>query len=277
MQPVRYRAILAYDGTAYAGFQRLSSQGAPEPRPSIQGTVEAALLKISGQMPTVIGAGRTDAGVHATGQVIAFDLTWRHGAQTLLRALNATLPTDIAVQHLEGASPDFHPRYDATRRTYRYLVYQAPVRQPVLDRMAWWVRLPAEGRQNRLDLEVMNRAAVELVGSHDFASFGAPPETDHGSRSTVRQVSHSAWGAGPTPWQLSGLAGALDVATCLYEIEANAFLYRMVRSITGALVEVGQGRMTVDAFIEAFRAKDRSRIGCLAPPQGLTLVNVSYD
>src|SRR5579872_919010 len=115
MEPVRYRAIVAYEGFAYHGFQRLT-----EDLPTIQGTLEKAIAKISGQQVTVLGAGRTDAGVHATGQVIAFDLEWRHDEDDLIRAINATLPIDIAVQRLERTRPDFHPRYDARSRTYQY-------------------------------------------------------------------------------------------------------------------------------------------------------------
>src|SRR5579859_494269 len=118
-ETARYCAVLAYDGTDYQGFQRLTSGEL-----TIQGEVEAALTKVSGQTTTVIGAGRTDAGVHATGQVIAFDLAWKHEIDDLLRAVNALLPNDIAMQKLERAGPDFHPRYDATSRTYQYFVYE---------------------------------------------------------------------------------------------------------------------------------------------------------
>src|SRR5947209_16867184 len=114
MQPVRYRAILAYDGTNYRGFQRLT-----ENEITVQGTVEAAIAKVSQQQVTVYGAGRTDAGVHATGQVIAFNVAWKHQDSDLLRAINATLPTDIALQTLDRAEPGFHPRYNASSRSYR--------------------------------------------------------------------------------------------------------------------------------------------------------------
>src|SRR5258708_38338532 len=120
MEPVRYRAILAYDGKAYQGFQRLSDD-----QRSIQGAVEAALRQASGgQRVAILGAGRTDAGVHATGQVIAFDLAWKHEDDDLLRAVNALLPIDIALQSLERAQPGFHPRFDAYSRTYQYRVFE---------------------------------------------------------------------------------------------------------------------------------------------------------
>jgi tRNA pseudouridine38-40 synthase len=255
MEPVRYRAILAYDGTEYRGFQRLAGD-----QPTIQGMVETAIARVSGQQVTVLGAGRTDAGVHATGQVIAFDLIWRHPDDDLLRAINATLPDDIAVQGLERAEPDFHPRFDAASRTYQYFVYEAPIRQPLMGRMSWWVRPPA---YQRLNVDTMNWAAAKLLGVHDFASFGTPPQGEK----TVRQVFRSEWEI-EVPTQGTRLIS--------YRIEANAFLYRMVRSIVGTLVEIGLGRMSVEEFIDAFQARDRSRISRLAPAHGLTLVEVKY-
>lgn len=257
MEPVRFRAILAYDGTAYQGFQRLNDD-----QPSIQGAVEAALRQASGgQEVTILGAGRTDAGVHATGQVIAFDLAWKHEDDDLLRAVNALLPTDIALQRLERARPAFHPRFDATSRTYEYLVFEAPIRQPVIGRMAWWVRPPLK---TWLDLPRMDEAADLLIGSHDFASFGKATQDE----STRRDVYRSGWTA-----QLL----TQETRLLRYRIEANAFLYHMVRSIVGTLIDVGLGQMSIADFIEAFQAADRGTIGKLAPAHGLTLIAVSYD
>ena len=256
MSLARYRAILAYDGTNYYGFQRTGSE-----KPSVQETVEAALQQVSGQAVSVIGAGRTDAGVHATGQVIAFDLDWKHEDEDLLRALNATLPIDIALQRLDRAVSEFHPRYDATSRVYQYFVYEAQIRQPMMARMSWWVHPP---RHTRLDVEAMNWAAAKLLGTHDFSSFGTPPQGE----STVRQVFQSEWMI-EVPTQGTRLLS--------YAIEANAFLYHMVRSIVGTLVEVGLHRMTIEAFIHAFQAKDRAGISKLAPAHGLTLTQVNYD
>lgn len=244
---------MAYDGTKYLGFQRL-----PEGQPTIQGMLEWALERISGGKVTVRGAGRTDAGVHAIGQVIAFDLAWRHPDNVLMNAMNALLPKEIVVQRLERAAPDFDPRYGAARRVYEYRVYTAPVRNPVLDRIAWWVG-------DALDLEAMNAAAALLVGAHDFASFGSPPRGERGT--TRRVIYHSAWSA----------AGMLlgGMVYC-YRVEANAFLYRMVRTITAGLVEVGRGRWSVAYFEAAFKACDRETMRKLAPPNGLTLVEVKY-
>jgi tRNA pseudouridine38-40 synthase len=209
----------------------------------------------------VIGAGRTDAGVHATGQVIAFDLIWKHDDDELIRAVNANLPNDIALQRIYRAEPDFHPRFSATSRMYQYFVFEAQVRQPMMARMAWWVKPP---RFQRLDVDAMNWAAAKLLGTHDFASFGAPTQGD----STTRRVFQSEWFI-EVPSQGTRLLS--------YRVEANAFLYHMVRTIVGTLVEVGLNRMSIAEYIEAFQAADRARISRMAPPHGLTLTEVSYD
>lgn len=255
VRSARYRAVLAYDGTNYYGFQRL-----PSNQPTIQSAVETVLTRLSNQPVTIIGAGRTDTGVHAAGQVIAFDLVWKHRIDDLLRAINATLPIDIAVQRLEQAALDFHPRFNAHSRTYCYTVYVAPVRQPLLARTAWHIWPPKIGR---LDVGQMNRAAAQLVGIHDYASFGSPPQSDGGSLTTIRQIFRSLWSIGT------------DERLLYYVVEANAFLYHMVRSIVGALVEIGLNRMALDEFSAAFQAKDR--IGKLAPPHGLSLIEVTYN
>jgi len=262
---MRYRSIVAYDGTAYQGFQRLTSRAEGEvDNASIQGVLEAAISKVgNGQPITVIGAGRTDTGVHATGQVIAFDIDWRHADSNLIRAINATLPTDMALQTLERANPDFHPRYDASSRSYRYWVCEASVRQPMLARTAWWVYRP-EGQ--RLDLEAMHTAAGLLIGMHDFATFGLAPQGDN----TRREVFGSGWYIEPP--ELSNAGGRL----LSYTIEATAFLYHMVRTVVGMLVEVGLGRLSVTHFEDLFQAKRRAEAYRIAPPHGLTLTEVKY-
>ena len=245
----RYRATLAYDGTAYAGFQRQVAG-----TPTIQATLEAAVARVCRQTVNVMGAGRTDAGVHASGQVIAFDVDWRHTASDLLRALNANLPIDIALQSIAPAEAGFHPRFSARSRTYVYRLYARRVRQPLWDRTVWQVSVP-------LDVPAMRQAAALLVGEHDFATFGQPPQGDN----TVRCILTSALAE-----------DAQEAGLLAYRVTANAFLQRMVRSIVGSLVEVGRGAMTIEGFNAAFRAADRSQAGPSAPPQGLTLVYVEY-
>lgn len=244
---VRYRARVAYDGAAYAGFQRQR-----EGQPTVQSTIEAALQTITHRPVTIIGAGRTDSGVHATGQVIAFDLPdWRHGADTLQRALNASLPEDIAASEVAFAAETFHPRYDAQRRRYAYRIWNAPLRAPLERRYSWHVATP-------LALAKLVDAAACLLGRHDFATFGRPPQGEN----SVRDVFVSEW--------------ERDGEMLIYHIEANAFLYRMVRSVVGTLCEVGHGRRTVAGFKAALEAADRTQAGQTAPPQGLCLRSVTY-
>ena len=246
---MRVRAIVAYDGTEYSGFQR------QENAVTVQEALEAALAQVSNvdrSAVTILTAGRTDAGVHASGQVIAFDTAWRHGLNDLHRALNAVLPVDIAILSVEETTASFHPRYDARSRRYRYSIYNSSIRYPLERRYRLHVAAP-------LNVEAMQRAARLLIGEHDFATFGQPPQGDN----TVRCVLEAEWG-GESP-------------RLHFDIEANAFLYRMVRSIVGTLLQVGRGEWDVESFEAALAACDRSQAGPTAPPQGLCLVKVSYQ
>lgn len=245
----RYRATLAYDGAAYAGFQK-QADGIR----TIQGEIERVLAVILRQPTTVLGAGRTDAGVHATGQVIAFDADWSHSDQALLRAINASLPVDIALQDIRQ-HPGFHPRYDALSRTYRYTIAIHDVRQPLLNGRAWQM-------QRTVDFKVMQQAAECLIGEHDFAAFGNPP---HGTN-TIREIFASSW---DVEQRDRGLLGE-------YHIEGTAFLHHMVRRIVGVIVAVGSGQITVQQFIRIFESRDLSQSRWLAPPHGLVLEAVSY-
>ncbi|MFN8529275.1 MAG: tRNA pseudouridine synthase A [Anaerolineae bacterium] len=197
----RCRAIVMYEGTAYQGFQR-QKHGVP----TIQAAIEAAILKVTGQAVTVIGAGRTDTGVHATGQVIAFDVEWKHLPIALLKAINAALPDDIAVQEMDilPEGDPFHPRFDAFSRVYRYDVLCTPHRQP-LDRFRAWQF------NHELNADKLAQAAAMLIGSHDFGAFGKPPiEGEH----TIREVIRSEWAASPAAFG----------ARWSYTVEANASL-----------------------------------------------------
>jgi tRNA pseudouridine38-40 synthase len=246
---MRVRAVIAYDGTDYGGFQRQTNA------PTIQEGLETALAQVTQEAITVLAAGRTDAGVHAAGQVIAFDTGWRHGVGALQRALNAVLPPDIAVQKIEEAAPGFHPRYDARSRHYRYTLHNAPMRWPLARFYSLHVVAP-------LDVEAMQAAARVLIGEHDFAAFGRPPQGDKRIGATTRQVMLAEWGE-DSPW-------------LTFDIEANAFLYRMVRSIVGTLLQVGKERMSVEEFAAVLKSCERSRAGSTAPPHGLSLVEVKY-
>ena len=254
---VRYRATLAYDGTRYDGFQRQVSG-----IPTIQAAVEEAIAQVTAQAVTVIGAGRTDTGVHAAGQVIAFDVAWKHSSDALLQAINAVLPDDIALQNLakvqQAASGEivpgergFHPRFDAVSRVYKYTVYPAAQRNPLLRNSVWHVRASLDG-------EALQQAAALLFGEHDFGAFGKPPQGEN----TVRKVMRSEW--------------ASDGNLLIYHIEANAFLQHMVRRIVGMLVTVGRGAMTVSEFEAIFQRGEIVAKAPLAPPQGLVLEQVKY-
>lgn len=243
---MQFRATASYDGTEFFGFQR---QGAFR---SVQGEIESALESITGEPPVVFGAGRTDSGVHATGQVIAFKVEWRHPPQALQRALNVNLPRDVVVRDVRECDGHFSPRFDALSRMYEYTVYRDLIRHPLRDRYAWQI-----GRM--LDLTAMNEAAADLIGEHDFAAFGSPTSE---SQSTIRKVLRAQW---------DEREGDL-----VFVIEANAFLYRMVRRIVNALVKVGSGKISTAAFADALASCDQNRITGLAPAAGLCLTRVAY-
>jgi len=244
---MRYKALLAYEGTAYRGFQWQPQA------PTIQGEVERALLEATQQRVRVLAAGRTDAGVHALGQVIAFDVVWRHGTGGLHRALNALLPPDIVVWRLEPASSDFHPRYDARSRIYRYTILNQPWRDPLLRHITYHIGEP-------LDVSAMDQAAQALVGPHDFAVFGTPLQE---GGPTVRHVlAARCWREG---------------ALVHFEIEANAFLRRMVRRLMGTLLWVGRGRYSVAEFVDLLDAGEGARAGPAVCAWGLCLRQVVYE
>lgn len=246
---MRVRAVVAYDGTDYGGFQRQANA------PTVQAALEAALAQVTQETITVLAAGRTDAGVHAVGQVIAFDTSWRHALRDLHRALNAVLPADISVLEVEETTAEFHPRYAARSRCYRYSLYNAPVRWPLNRRYSLHVVTP-------LHVPMMQRAAQCLVGVHDFATFGRSPQGGKRGSTTVRRVLKAEW---------------LEKSAWLtFDIEANAFLYRMVRSIVGTLLQVGQGKISLEEFAAILAARDRSLAGPTAPPHGLCLMEVKY-
>jgi tRNA pseudouridine38-40 synthase len=253
---MRVRAVVSYDGTDYAGFQRQVDV------PTVQEALERALGEVTQESITVRAAGRTDAGVHAVGQAIAFDTTWRHGVDELERAMNAVLPPDVAVRELEQAASEFHPRFDARGRHYRYRVHRAPIRSVLARRYS--LHMPYA-----LDVEPMEDAAQILVGEHDFATFGQPPQGEV----TVRRVFRAGWDEATSA---APFGGEGEGTFLRFDIEANAFLYRMVRSIVGTLLDVGQGRMSVGAFEEAFASCERDRAGKTAAPHGLCLIKVTY-
>jgi len=249
----RYKLILAYDGGAYWGSQRQARKR------TVQGELERALRDLGWSDRAVLLAGRTDRGVHARGQVAAFDLAWPHAEQRLLSALNARLPADMSVQTISEASAAFHPRFDAVSRSYTYHVFFGPVRDPLRDRYAWRVWPTASEA-------LLEETAASFLGCHDFSGFGSVPG---GKGTSVRTVTRSEWARVNGEWQ--------------YRVTCEAFLYRMVRRIVFAQVAVAQGRCSPDAIRHALQrpagARARPHRGIpagLAPAQGLTLSEVSY-
>lgn len=243
----RYKGILAYDGSAFSGLQRQAQER------TVQGEVEDALRKLGWDGESILAAGRTDAGVHASGQVVAFDMAWKHTPEELQNALNATLPQDLAVREIAMAADDFHPRYDALARHYRYRLFCQAQRDPLRQRYAWRV-WPAPS------LESLKEAASHLIGEHDFAAFGSPPRE---GGTTVRQVMRAEW-----------IQEGED--EFVFNVLANAFLYHMVRRMVGLLVKVGRGLAEADTVLRTVSGQDKL-VQQLAPPQGLTLVSVDYE
>ena len=242
----RFRAVVGYDGTDFLGFQ-IQAQGR-----TVQGEIEKALAKVTQSSVRIDAAGRTDAGVHATGQVIAFSTSWRHSIADLHRALNATLPADIVISNLTTIDRGFHPRFGAVSRTYQYRVVNQKWPDVLWRRYAYHISQP-------IDWELMNKAAQYLIGHHDFASFGKPPQ---GSK-TVRHVMEATWIQDSQHW-------------LTFTITANAFLYRMARNIVGTLLQVGAGIMGVDLVPDIIAARDLRYSSPPAPAHGLCLIKVTY-
>lgn len=250
----RYQIILAYDGTDLAGSQRQASSrtGRASSKRTAQSELEKALRHLGWQGNSVLMAGRTDSGVHASGQTAAFDLEWNHPLDEMVRALNSNLPMDLAVSAAKIVPDDFHPRFDATSRRYRYCLFCQPVRDPLRERYAWWLWPPVDGVS-------LQAAARLLLGKHDFAAFGTPPRPES---STVRTLMKAEWQNQADEWT--------------FEVQAEAFLYRMVRRLVYVQVAVGQGKFPVEVIAEMLQGKTRGVPAGLAPASGLTLVEVTY-
>jgi len=244
-QGSKYRATIEYDGTEYYGFQ------VQKDKPTVQGAIEDALGCTAGASVRLAGAGRTDTGVHAVGQVISFRLAWAHSVSDLQRALNARLPADVAIRELAQAEDAFHPRFSARSRVYRYTVLNQDIRSPLERRRAYQIA-------GMLSCSRMDSGAQTLVGSHDFATFGNPTT----GRSSVREVMSATW---------------IRTGDWLhFDIEANGFLRRMVRTIVSALLAVGHGEWDQDAISSLLAAEDRAQAPPPAPACGLCLMQVRY-
>lgn len=241
-----FKLILEYDGTAYAGWQRQPNQ------PTIQEAVEAAIRSIAQTSIPVIAAGRTDAGVHALGQVASFITEKPLSPGEWLRALNATLPEDISARSVERVADDFHARYSAVRKLYAYRILHRPERSALERTRAWHL-------YGKLNLDAMREAAKHLVGKYDFSSFqGHPTDVEN------------------PICNLKRLEIVRDQDIVRIELEADRFLKQMVRAMVGTLVETGQEKRKPEEMKQILDAKDRRAAGYTAPAYGLYLVRVDY-
>jgi tRNA pseudouridine38-40 synthase len=243
------KLVLAYDGTHYAGFQRQAKSAGP----TIQATLENAIFKISGEVVNLTGAGRTDSGVHARGQVVNFYTRAKLTDSQWLKALNAILPRDLLICAATEVELDFHARFDAKLKTYTYRIYNDPLR-PVFNRNFVYFY-----KQYPLDWGIMQQAADLLVGRHDFRSFQAAGSAVKSSFRTVNFCRLSRSGS-----------------EIILAINADGFLYHMVRNIVGTLIPVGNGRLSVSQFHQIVLGADRRLAGSTAPALGLCLEEVFY-
>lgn len=258
------RMTLAYDGTNYCGWQ-VQPNGV-----ALQAVVEQGLRDFTGETIRVVASGRTDAGVHALGQVISFVTSSTAPCRGFLHGLPVHLPDDVVVRAVDEAPPGFNARYDARRKWYRYVIHNSPIRTPFLRSYALWQR-------SRLDDRAMHTALQGLVGTHDFRCF----ETQWPNRSTsVRTIYHASVmrATGWDVWDANGPTSSASTDDFLcFDIEANGFLYNMVRAIAGTLIHVGRGRWSPDDMQRILQQGDRTHAGETAPPQGLYLMQVGYD
>jgi tRNA pseudouridine38-40 synthase len=243
-----FKLVIEYDGTAYHGWQRQKES------PTIQGTIEAALATITGTGVTLIGSGRTDAGVHALGQVANFKVESTLTADVFMRALNSLLPSDIVIKACEEVARAFHARYDALSKVYDYRILNRALPSALFRKHAWHIR-------KDLDVRAMREAMACLKGRHDFSAFEAAgsPRAD-----SVR-----------TGMDLR-LAWEKESDYLVFTMEADGFLRFMVRNVLGTLVEVGLGKMSPERFKDVLASRDRAQAGMTAPAHGLTLREVRY-
>ena len=253
------KLTLAYDGTRFVGWQRQADGE------SIQGLLEDALARFEGAPVTVHGAGRTDAGVHALGQVASASVTFAHPTTTIVRALNAHLPEDIRVLDVADAASDFHARFSARSKTYRYQIRAGTIGDPFTRAFVW--QLP-----EALNVAAMTEAAAALVGRHDFAVFqSAGTEV----ASTVRTIVRSVFSITERPERSERTERSERLL--VYEVTADGFLRHMVRAIVGTLVEIGRGWRPAESMAQLIGHGTRAQAGATAPPHGLFLVSVDYD
>ncbi|HET9907632.1 MAG TPA: tRNA pseudouridine(38-40) synthase TruA [Anaerolineales bacterium] len=247
----RYQLTLVYDGTDFFGSQRQAKSR------TVQGELEKALNKLGWIGRSVILSGRTDTGVHATGQVASFDLDWSHSEAKLIGALNSELPPDLSVQTARIVHDKFHPRFDATSRSYQYRLFCQPIRDPIREHFAWRV-WPA------INPDALGHFAKLFLGTHDFSAFGSRTTPKGGTVRTVVKAEWTQTGEAKDEWR--------------FEVQADAFLYRMVRKLVFVQVAAAQGKVLAETITSALVKPATAKIPAgLAPAHGLTLVQVTYD
>ena len=244
---MRVKMIVEYEGTAYAGWQR------QENATTVQQMIEEAIYKATGEHTVIVGAGRTDAGVHAQGQVCHFDTDSTIPAEKFSYAVNMLLPKDIVIRRSSLAAPDFHSRYDAKAKWYRYLVHNDQHASAMYRNLCYHV-------PNALDDELMAQALEQVVGTHDFAAFASAGSS---VKSTIRKIYAARL-------QRTGDRVILDLI-------GNGFLYNMVRILAGTLLDIGKGRLPANTFTTMLQTKNRESGGITAPAHGLTLMAVYYQ
>jgi len=250
-----FKLTIAYDGADFHGWQIQASD-----KPTIQGEIVSVLRRVTQENVLLHGTGRTDAGVHALGQVASFRTQSALSAGEFQRALNALLPPTIRIVASEEVGPDFHARWSALGKTYRYRLYRGKVVPPPLWRYVLHYPFP-------LDEEAMRTAASRYVGPHDFAAFAASTgsEDDDKERSTVREI------------YASELARSEDGEELVFTVRGRSFLRYMVRKMVGTLLEVGRGKLAPDDILRLYEQRDRSKSGPTVPPHGLCMVEVFHD
>ncbi|NLM09898.1 MAG: tRNA pseudouridine(38-40) synthase TruA [Clostridiaceae bacterium] len=242
----RIKLVIEYDGSFFHGWQIQKNVI------TVQEEIEKAIFRITGEKVSVTGSGRTDAGVHAYGQTAHFDTESKIPAEKFSEVLNTVLPPSVAIVSSREVSADFHARFSAVKKTYKYKVLNRPVRSPIMEKRAWHIPKP-------LDIKSMNKAASYFIGFHDFTSFCA---SGHSVTDFERHIYHSEW--------------TLEDDSLVYTVSGNGFLYNMVRIMTGTMVEVGLNKRQAENISELFEKKDRRLAGITAPPQGLYLWEVFY-
>lgn len=249
-----FKLTIAYDGTDFHGWQMQSG------KPTIQGEIVGVLHRLTQADVQVYGAGRTDAGVHALGQVASFRTPSTLSAAEFQRALNALLPPAVRIVGAEEVGPDFHARWSAIGKIYRYRLYRGKVVPPAIWRYVLHYPFP-------LDEDAMRLAASRFVGPHDFAAFAASTgsEEDDRERSTVREIYSSE------------IARSEDGQELVYTVRGRSFLRYMVRKMVGTLLDVGRGRLVPDDILRLYESRDRSKSGPTVPPQGLCMVEVLHN